>query len=144
MTRTEWVGRGDAMRTVKRRRGFLLVEMMAACAMLAAVMTALAQGLGWFGTERRVLTERRTAAAELANLAEVLYAASPEGVTLEAARAALPADLPRRLRDPRLDAAIDPEEPAGQKRVRLTLSWKAVGRPEPARVHLTIWTGPRS
>ncbi|HEX8202509.1 MAG TPA: prepilin-type N-terminal cleavage/methylation domain-containing protein, partial [Isosphaeraceae bacterium] len=63
------------------RRGFTLVEMAAAAAILMVAMTLTVQLVGWVATERRAAEQRTRAIQEAANLMERLTAGGPGALT---------------------------------------------------------------
>jgi prepilin-type N-terminal cleavage/methylation domain-containing protein len=125
------------------RRGFTMIEMVAAMALLMVAMTLVVELVGWVAAERRAAERRTRAIQEAANLMERLTARAPGVLTPEgvaalrlspAAQAALPGG--------ELKVRLDPAED-GLTRIRLELRWRDRSGGFEAPVRLTSWVAPQ-
>ena len=125
-----------------RRRGFTLLEVLAAGALLAVAMTLAVQALGWLAADRRALDRRREAAQEAANIMERLASTPWDDLTPEAldvaklspeARKALPGGI--------LKVAVTTQ--GALKRLAVEVRWRGQGGPAEAPVRLTSWVARR-
>ena len=126
---------------MKHRRGFTLLELFVAGALLGVLLTICLQLWGATAAQQRAVRQRQTALREAANLLErlatrpwtKLTAAELSGWTLSpAAEASLP--------DARLEIQIaEPAEPVAAKRITVLIHWPdRDGRP-PHAVRLVAW-----
>ena len=124
------------------RRGFTLIELIVAGALLLAAMAISAQFLGWLAAERRAADRRRAAIQEAAIVLERLAARPWAELTPESARA-LRLSEPARRALPGGELAVDVSERDGLKRIAVAVRWRGrSGGPEaPAR--LTAWVARR-
>ena len=126
----------------RRRRGYMLLEVAMAVALLLAAMTLAMRLDSWVGREQRTAGRRLWATQTLGNLSERVSALTEKELTADRVKA-LGADLGvvSVLPGAELSAEVEatkPPAPAG-KRVALTLRWKnrSGGWEAPAR--LTSW-----
>lgn len=123
------------------RRGFTLIEMIAAAAILGAVMAVAYQAVVAAAGQQRALVRRQTALREAANAVERLAALPWQGLTPQAAGAlVLSPEARASLPDGEIHAEVtpDPDEPAA-RRIRVEVRWPdAAGRWE-APVRLAAW-----
>ena len=123
---------------MRTRRGFTLLEIVTAVAMMAVLMAVAMKGLTAISAQRQALAHRETALREAANLAERLWGRPFDELTAEKlasvrisdeAAAALPDATVK------IDVAPRAADPAA-KRVAIELSWlDSTGLPQrPVRV----------
>lgn len=123
------------------RRGFTLVEVSAAAAILALCMALTVQVVGWVGAERRIAARRQWALREADNLMERLTirpweSLKPDGVDDPKVVERIRSELP----DGRLKIEVSPAtgDPAA-KRVRVEIRWKNKAGNDDAPVQVTAW-----
>lgn len=126
------------------RRGFLLMEVAAAVALIGLVLVLTVRLVAFIGAERRADEHRRWATEEAQNILGRL--ALLDGADRTADRVAalgLDARIRRRLPGGRLDIRLDPTdgEPRGT-RVRVEVRWRGRGGQEAAPVRLATWIYP--
>ena len=124
-----------------RRRGFTMVEIVAAVVLLATAMSLTVQILGALAAERRAAERRLCAVQEVANLMERV-AARPWGeVTPESLKAvSLSPRAQRALPGAELAATVgDASASRGEKRIGLRLRWRDRAGDWTAPVRLTAW-----
>jgi type II secretory pathway pseudopilin PulG len=125
------------------RRGFTMLEMVAAVAMLMAAMTLVVQLVGWVAAGRRAAERRTRAIQEAANLMERLTARAPGDLTPQGVAALrLSPSARNALPGGELTVHVDPGE-AGLTRIRLELRWRDRSGGVEAPVRLTSWIAPR-
>ncbi len=124
------------------RRGYTLLEVATAGALLAVAMTMSVQVLGWLAADRRAVDCRREAAQEAANVMERLAATPWDDLTPEALGAAtLSPEALKALPGGTLKATVVPV--GALKRLAVEVRWVAAGgRPE-SPVRLTSWSARR-
>ena len=124
------------------RRGFTLLEVMAAGALLAVAMTLAVHALGGMAADRRALDRRREATQEAANLMERLAATPWDDLTTEAlAPVALSPEAAGALPDGTLKIAVSSR--GTLKRLAVEIRWRGQGGPPEAPVRLTSWVARR-
>jgi type II secretory pathway component PulJ len=136
----------NAMMLGKRRsrRGYLLLEMVAATALVILLVALGTQMLDAAAQQRRAMRHRQAAMQEAANLLERIAARPwPRLTSAEVARERLSDDarwtLPSGAVSIELAAEAGP--PAG-KRVLVTVSWRETSATESLAVRLAAWRYP--
>lgn len=125
-----------------KRRGFTLLEVSAAGAMLAVAMTLAVQALGAMAADRRALDRRREATQEAANVMERLAARPWDELTPEALGDAKPSPEARKaLPGVTLKVAVAPQ--GDLKRLAVEVRWHGQGGPAEVPVRLTSWVARR-
>ena len=123
------------------RRGFTIVEMMAAGAMTVVLVTMCVQMLTFTTVQRRAAERRTIALEEAANLVESVRALSWEEVTPErVAQFRISKAAQDILAGATLKIALEPSTsgpPA--KLVRLEIAWPGGADGRDASVHLSSW-----
>ena len=123
------------------RRGFTIVEMMAASAMTAVLVTMCVQMLSLTTLQRRAAEQRSTALEEAANVTESLSSLTWEEITPERiAQYRLSEPARQVLRNGVLKISLEPSTsgpPA--KLVRLEISWPNGADRGDAAVRLSSW-----
>ncbi|MGA2616453.1 MAG: prepilin-type N-terminal cleavage/methylation domain-containing protein [Thermoguttaceae bacterium] len=134
-----WLGRRPA--TTRIHCGFTLIEVLAACFLLAALVSVSLQFFRAAGLQRRGMFERQTAIEEASNVMERLWArpweALPPGAVADVR---LSPQATRLLPHGRVEARIDP--PAGTppaKRIRLAVCWQPVESQPAQTIELVAW-----
>jgi Prokaryotic N-terminal methylation motif len=128
-------------RAPDRRRGFGLIEMAIAGALIAVAMTVTVQVVGWIALERRAVERRERALLEAENLMERIVAAPWQDLSTESVkRFSLSETTAGFLRSPTLDVIVTPFDDApARKKVVVEIRWlDRTGRPE-APVRLVAW-----
>jgi type II secretory pathway pseudopilin PulG len=126
------------------RRAAILLELVAAIAILAVVMTLVAQTSIWSMRERARNAEHH-AALELAdNIMEAARARAWEDLTASwAKQQKMGTDWGQRLPDPKLTVCVEPEKTVVlAKRVTVDIRWGA--EPSPRSVQLVGLFSPRA
>jgi prepilin-type N-terminal cleavage/methylation domain-containing protein len=126
---------------MKNRRGFNLMEMLAAVVVLTALLVVLAQFLGAVAQQRRVAARRLLAVEEAANAME--QAAALAYAELTPARMQtiqLSQQAQQSLPQAKLTVVVtdEPGPPAG-KRIVVELSWQNRAGQTGKPVRLTAW-----
>jgi prepilin-type N-terminal cleavage/methylation domain-containing protein len=129
-----------------RRRGFTVLEIMAALGLLSIAVVLLSQIAFGELAERRRQISRQEVLEAAANLLESARAGPTEAITPEwAAAQRLPGPLAQRLLDSKLKVTVEPYKSAPKlKRVKVEITWLH-DKGLPARpVVLTAFYGPRT
>ena len=130
-----------------------MLEIIAACAMLAVLLGLTVEMLTVTAVERRAVERRATAILEAANIAERASLLGWDETTSEKMAALdLSAEVKKSLPDATLKLSVDPvemsaSEPAA-KHVRIEITWSGpTGREAPVRLSYWVYAaggGPRS
>jgi prepilin-type N-terminal cleavage/methylation domain-containing protein len=127
------------------RRGFTLVEMTAATAVLTIGLALTAQVVTWVAAERRVAARRQWALHEADNVLERVTVRSWDTLTSESVQdPALAERVRAELPDGRvsIDVAADSAD-SSAKRVRVEIRWRSKAGVDDAPVQLTAWVHKR-
>ncbi len=129
-----------------RRRGFVILEVIVACGLLAVLLTMSVQVLSLMAVERRHVERRAIALVEAANIVERMSTMPYEDIDeARLADVGLSPDVCQLLPDGRASLAVEDEsgEVPG-KRVRVEIVWTgAAGHPEsPVRLTHWVWQRP--
>jgi type II secretory pathway pseudopilin PulG len=121
------------------RRGTTLVELVASCVLLGALLTVCLQLVQGSVSERRATHERLVALQEAQNVLEDLYGRGWDELGPDAARGVQLSEQAKRvLPDGRAEAQIDGPQEAQKdlaaKRIAVSVRW----RPGPARPELSV------
>jgi len=108
------------------RRGYTLLELMAAMVVLGTATATIVPVVGWAHAQRRAAEARQIAVMEASNIFERLSTQSWEDVTPDAAaKLKLSPPAARSLRNPILKVAVEPvKDDPDAKRIGLELRWK--------------------
>ena len=123
------------------RRGYLLLEMLAATALVMVLVTIGMQMLTASAHQRLAMRHRQAAMEEAANLLERIAALRwPQLTTTEIARQRLSDEARQTLPGGALSIELTAEAgpPAG-KRVLVTVTWREAPAAEPLAVRLAAW-----
>lgn len=126
---------------MRRRRGFTLLEMFVAGALLVTLLMVCVQMLQATASQHRETRRHQAAVQAAANVMERLMARSYDGLTSEAvADTPLSAEVLQVLPDAKLEILVVPQtEPVDAKRVTVLVRWPdRAGRPEQT-VRLAAW-----
>lgn len=123
------------------RRGFTLIEMLAAATMLAAVMVIAFQAVAGIAGQHRAAVRRQTALREAANAVERLAALEWDALTPEAAKGAgLSPEARQSLPDAQLRAEVLPWlGDATARQIRVEVCWADAAGQAEAPVRLVAW-----
>lgn len=123
------------------RRGFSLMEIIAAAGLLSVIMLVTVPSLRWVAAGRRDAAQRQLASQELANVMERVLARESSALTPEAvATEELSAEAKARLPGGELKVTVtatDDSPPA--KRVTAELRWNDATGQSMAPMRLTAW-----
>jgi prepilin-type N-terminal cleavage/methylation domain-containing protein len=124
-----------------RRHGFTLLELTAATAMLALLLTTSAQMLRVLSAHGRATSQRAIALQAAQAISEEVSNLPWDQLTTEAAdQAKVPAQLDPRLPGSKLTLTVVEETtPAISKRITLELVWNGTNGQAVAPVRLTSW-----
>ncbi len=127
-----------------KRRGFLLIELTAACLILAALLVVCLELLSATALARRANGLRQTATEEATNAMERIAAADFGELTLEHARQlARPDRVVKALPGGKLGVEVDqPKETPACKRIVVTVSWQSRPEEPEQSVRLVAWKYP--
>jgi type II secretory pathway pseudopilin PulG len=142
----ERLGRCPGHRSVLRRPGMSLLEIMLAAGLLGILMTVSVQMMRVMGDRQRA-AERRAAALQTAQaLAEMLGNRPWDELTDSAAeKIEIPESMRSHLPGATLSVTVNEEsDPIAAKRVMLELRWKNPRGQSPAPVRLTTWVFPEA
>jgi hypothetical protein len=123
------------------RRGAMLLEAIAAGALLAVMLALVMSAMSATAVERRRMEHRAIALQEIAGAMERAAALpareiSPEKLERIALSPAIDDLLPR----PKLTWTVTPDDSlAGGKHIRAVLTWQDLRGGQPADVHLDYW-----
>ena len=127
----------------KLKKGYLIVESVAACALFAGLLAAVVYFFSASTEQRRALDQRRFALREATNIMEKIYVLPWEELDKAAAADFVESELAELRKD--LDAVeikieIEPAEavPVG-KRLLLSLGWRDAKDQPVQPVCLTAW-----
>ncbi|MBN1588147.1 MAG: prepilin-type N-terminal cleavage/methylation domain-containing protein [Pirellulales bacterium] len=125
-----------------KRRGFTVLEMMVAAALLAVAATLCLQMVMLDTATRRAAAQRRLATREAANLVERLMARPRDQLTRETAEALeLSPEAVEKLPEARLAVEFDESADDGPSatRLTLTLTWQGRSGQTVRPVRLVAW-----
>ena len=124
-----------------RRYGFTLIELTAAAAMLALLLTTSAQMLRVLSAHERATDARAIALQAAQAITEEIGNLPWDQLTTETAKQLkVPAQLGPRLPAAKLTVTvIDENTPAMSKRIMLELAWNGTNGQAVAPVRLTSW-----
>lgn len=124
-----------------QRSGFTLMEILASCLLLAALLTLCVQLVGASTTQRKAAALRETALLEAANAMERMVAGSWDSLTSEAAgQAALSPEAAESLPGGKLAVEIEPvEDDPAARRIAVEVRWEPAPGRAPERVRLVAW-----
>lgn len=113
------------MQTCSPRRGFTLLELLAAAVMIGAMLAMVLPLLGWVAAERRAVARRERAALEASNLMERIAARPWEAISNEElGRERLGEAAARVLPHASLGVEVaELDGPPAAKRVAITIRW---------------------
>ncbi|TWU12694.1 hypothetical protein CA54_15190 [Symmachiella macrocystis] len=125
----------------RRRRGYMLVEMIVAGIVLAVVMTVYLQLLAATSRQHRYADHRQLAGEELANIMERITAQPYKTIDQEELQSKELSDsATSHLHDAELNIDILPvSEPVDGKQISLSLRWRDSGDVYVAPTRLTSW-----
>lgn len=124
------------------RRGYLLVELAAATALLGTMLLIMVPAVGWIAHERQSLDRRAVALQEAANLLDELTSLPWAAITPERVQASrMSAEAEAILSPAKLEIALDePADDPAAKRLCVTLRWQGSHGLDDGPVRLTAWT----
>jgi prepilin-type N-terminal cleavage/methylation domain-containing protein len=124
-----------------RRHGFTLIELTAAAAMLALLLTMSAQMLRLLSVHQRASEQRAIALQAAQAITEEIGNLPWDQLTTEAANhVKVPAQLDSHLPGSKLTlAVVEESEPIASKRINLELVWNGTNGQMVAPVRLTSW-----
>jgi prepilin-type N-terminal cleavage/methylation domain-containing protein len=122
-------------RQTNHRRGFTLVEVTIACALLAAVFIGIGRFVTFWNAARRTAEERDMALRVVENSLESVAAGQP----LESTRQHAQSSLDGTFRSPLLDLVAGEPDDAGLTPLRASLSWENAYGERVSPVELTAW-----
>jgi len=118
--------------TTGARRGFTLIELTIAAALLGLLVGALSQFIGRWEAARRAADERRFALSAIENLME-------RATVLDFDPAAAEEELQGRLNSPRVEFRISEPDDLGLIAMTASLSWQNAQGERTSPVTLTAW-----
>jgi prepilin-type N-terminal cleavage/methylation domain-containing protein len=128
-----------ALRVV-RAKGFTLIELTIAVALLAIAMTLTVQAVGWVAQQRRATDRRQWAAREAGNVMERLTSLAWDDIAAKAGEAAARSSPARdALPGGELIVAIDENANDHSKRIAVRIRWRTSNGGWEAPVRLTSW-----
>lgn len=123
------------------RRGFTLIEALAAAAVLMVVTGLVVKTVGWSVVERRAAARRLWAQQEAANIMERVTARPYAELTSDAAEdVELSAAAGRMLPDGQLDVSIEDATGAlPARKINVSIHWRNPAGEHVSPVRLTAW-----
>jgi|SRR3954451_15357489 prepilin-type N-terminal cleavage/methylation domain-containing protein len=125
------------------RRGFTLLELSVAAAMLAMLMASAVQMIRLVSSHQRAAERRVVALEAVQSVADEIGNMRWDTVTIESAKqVTIPKPLQSYLPGATLNVAMNDEATPVSKRLRIELSWPGADGKPVAPVRLTTWVFP--
>jgi hypothetical protein len=123
------------------RRGAILLEAVAAGALLAVMLALVLRAMSATAVERRRTEHRAIALQEITGAMERAAALPAQEISPQALeRIGLSPKIDDLLPRPKLTWTVTPDDsPAGAKHIRAILTWQDLRGGQPAEMHLDYW-----